>query len=126
MWADEHTSAACRVVVATGEPAIARILAHKLRREGHRITSVADAPALDLALAAGAIDIALVDIVIAGEHAAPIASRVSIGWLAIVDSRDPHAAAQAMRSGAAGLVRTPFKPTEVAAQVATLLTLQPR
>ena len=28
-----------------------------------------------------------------------------------------------MRAGAAGLVRTPFKPTEVAAQVAALLTL---
>ncbi|MHB8490432.1 MAG: hypothetical protein ACYDCS_14160 [Candidatus Dormibacteria bacterium] len=126
MAADESAGPGRRVVIATGEPAIARILSHKLRREGHSITTVADATALDSVLASNSIDIALVDVAIAGESAAPIAARVSTGWLAIIDGREPQAASRAMRSGAAGLVRTPFKPTAVAAQVATLLTLMPR
>ncbi|MBV8194629.1 MAG: hypothetical protein JOY80_03795 [Candidatus Dormibacteraeota bacterium] len=44
-------------------------------------------------------------------------------WLAIVDGRDEPAAMRAMQLGAAGVVRTPFKPTVVAEQVATLLRI---
>ncbi len=114
-----------RVVIATGEPAIARILSHKLSREGHDVSTVSSAPALEDVLGAGTADVALVDLLLAGAGADQIASRVTNGWLAIIDSRQPLLAEHAMNAGAAGLVRTPFKPTEVAAQVATLLTLIP-
>ena len=42
----------------------------------------------------------------------------------MLDSFDPPGTAHAaMHDGAAGIVRLPFKPTAVAAQVATLLSL---
>jgi hypothetical protein len=67
----------------------------------------------------------LIGLQIAGDRANAIGRRLSAGWLAIIDGRQPQLAEPAMHAGAAGLVRTPFKPTEVAAQVATLLTLAP-
>ncbi len=112
-----------RVVIATTEPAIARIISHKLGREGHEVTVVASAQALSDALTGGQLDVALVDLLLAGDDADRIADRVAAGWLAIIDSREPQLADLAMRAGAAGFVRTPFKPTVVAAQVATLLTM---
>lgn len=115
-----------RVAIATGEPAIARILAHKLGREGHKVTVVTSPLALDEVLADGDIDVALVDLLLVGPDADRIAARVAAGWLAIVDSRQPQLATRAMHAGAAGLVCTPFKPTAVAGQVATLLTLVAR
>ncbi len=126
MLGDVQPGARRRVVIATGEPAIARILSHKLGREGHAVTTVATARSLDDALADGGADVALVDILLAGELADGLAARVTTGWLAIVDGRQPLLAERAMRAGAAELVRTPFKPTEVASQVATLLTLVAR
>ena len=112
-----------RVVIATGEPAIARIIGHKLRREGHEVASVATAQGLEEMLEGRTTDVALVDLLLAGGGATGIGDRVACGWLAIVDGRSPELAERAMHAGAAGLVRTPFKPTEVATQVATLLTL---
>ena len=44
-----------------------------------------------------------------------------VGWFAICDHDDEAAAQRAVRAGAAGVIRKPFKPTEVAAQVRTLL-----
>ena len=115
-----------RVVIATGEPAIARIISHKLGREGHDVTTVATAQALESVLDAAMTDVALVDLLVAGAVAGRIGALCAAGWLAIIDGSQPELAEQAMHAGAAGLVRTPFKPTEVAAQVATLLTLLPR
>lgn len=126
MQFDLNTKPRQRIVIATGEPAIARILSHKLNREGHDVSTVASAQTLEFVLQEDAVDVALVDLLLAGATADHIASRVTSGWLAIIDGRQPLLAGRAMRAGAAGLVRTPFKPTEVAAQVATLLTLVPR
>ena len=44
-----------------------------------------------------------------------------VGWFAICDHDDKEAAQRAVRAGAAGVIRKPFKPTVVAAQVRTLL-----
>jgi len=44
-----------------------------------------------------------------------------VGWFAICDHDDEEAAQRAVRAGAAGVIRKPFKPTVVAAQVRTLL-----
>ncbi len=106
------------VVVAVAEPMVGRILAHKLRREGHRVTEVRDAAGAAAALGARP------DVVLLQPHLTPqrpVPARR--GWLAVVDGRDVAAAHVAMREGAAGLVRMPFKPTDVAAQVTTLLAM---
>lgn len=125
MQADLSSGVQRRIVIATPEPAIARILSHKLAREGHDVQSVSTPQALHAAIDTCRIDVALIDLQLAGDETDVIASRLTAGWLAIIDGRQPHLATPAMRAGAAGLVRTPFKPTEVAAQVATLLTLAP-
>jgi len=44
-----------------------------------------------------------------------------VGWFAICEHDDEEGARRAVRAGAAGVIRKPFKPTQVAAQVRTLL-----
>ena len=58
-----------RIVIATPEPAIARILSHKLAREGHDVTSVATPQALEDAIRSRRTDVALIDLQIAGDGA---------------------------------------------------------
>ncbi len=43
------------------------------------------------------------------------------GWLAMLESRAAEEGGRAVRAGAAGVIVKPFKPTAVAAKVATLL-----
>ena len=105
------------VLVAADAPMVVRILGHKLRREGHTVSEARGAAQLAQALQSGGADCAVCDpSLLADASAMP-------PWLAIVDGRDEDACLRAMRLGAAGLVRTPFKPTDVAAQVQTLLAL---
>lgn len=110
-------SARARVLVAADAPMVVAILGHKLRREGHDITEARGAVQAAQAMRSHGFDCAVCE-----------PSLVSDGtpmppWLAIVDGRDDHAGLVAMHQGAAGLVRTPFKPTEVAAQVEALLSI---
>jgi DNA-binding response OmpR family regulator len=109
-----------RVLIAADAPMVRAILAHKLRREGHDVTTVSSGAAARAAQREAGFDCALLDTPLheidpGGVH--PV-------WLAIVDSRDAAAGDAAMRAGAAGLVTLPFKPTDVAAQVTALLELQ--
>jgi DNA-binding NtrC family response regulator len=106
-----------RVLVAADAPMVVGILGHKLRREGHTVTEARGAAQLTHALQTEAFECAVCD--------AALLSDVSglPPWLAIVDGRDDDACLRAMHMGAAGLVRTPFKPTEVASQVAALLAI---
>ena len=124
--ADDGRAAGCVLLIAEPEPMVARILAHKLRREGHDIVVRHDVDAAVSELSD--IDIAL----IACEPGDGVAEKLTraraprCGWFALIDSRDGESALAAMHAGAAGVVRKPFKPTEVAAQVATLLRIADR
>jgi DNA-binding NarL/FixJ family response regulator len=68
-------------------------------------------------------DIALVEVDLGGDSRAWMGSGgpPRVGWFAICDHDDEEAAQRAVRAGAAGVIRKPFKPTVVAAQVRTLL-----
>lgn len=103
-----------RILVVEPDPMVRRILADKLQREGYEITASSTLPA-----DAGGYDAAL----IAGEVPAPVPHH---GWLAICEADDPAAALAAVRAGAAGVVRKPFKPTAVAEQVRHLLAMVTR
>jgi DNA-binding NtrC family response regulator len=113
------------VLIAVEEPMVARILEHKLRREGHSVRCVREAALLQAALRDEAPDVLLVSVPLLEPGMLQDESmRPRAGWLLLVNSFDkPDAAHQAMHAGAAGIVRMPFKPTVVAAQVATLLSL---
>lgn len=106
-----------RIVIAATQPMVGRILAHKLRREQHDVVVTVDARAAQQQLSAG-VDAALVDSELLAEL-----DGIAVPWLAIVEGRDAAAAERAMAAGAAGLVRTPFKPTAVAEEVRVLLRL---
>ena len=106
------------LLILEGEPMVGRILEHKLRREGHAVTWLR-APGG----ATPETDIALVEVDLGGDSRAWMGSGgpPRVGWFAICDHDDEEAAQRAVRAGAAGVIRKPFKPTEVAAQVRTLL-----
>ncbi len=106
------------LLILEGEPMVGRILEHKLRREGHAVTWLRAA-----APAAPETDVALVEVDLGGDSRAWMAGGAAprVGWFAICDHDDEEAAQRAVRAGAAGIIRKPFKPTEVAAQVRTLL-----
>ena len=106
------------LLLVESEPLVGRILAHKLRREGHAVT-------WQRAPEAGtpASDVALVEVGRGGGSIAWTtgAAAPRVGWLAICEQDDDEGARRAVRAGAAGVIRKPFKPTEVAAKVRTLL-----
>lgn len=123
-----------RILVAADAPMVVGILGHKLRREGHEVVAARGAAQLRRALGEGAYDCAVCEAALLDEVSDRTADNtggpvqreqaaVPRSWLAIVDGRDEAAALRAVRAGAAGVVRTPFKPTAVAAQVATLLAV---
>jgi len=110
-------SASARVLVAADAPMVVGILGHKLRREGHEVTEARGAAQAAQALRSHGFDCAVCDPSLVSD-VTPMPP-----WLAIVDGRDDRAGLDAMHLGAAGLVRTPFKPTAVAAQVEALLSI---
>ena len=110
-------STPARVLVAADAPMVVGILGHKLRREGHEVTEARGSAQTAHALRSHPFDAAVCEPSLVNDVTA------MPPWLAIVDGRDDRAGLDAMHLGAAGLVRTPFKPTDVAAQVATLLSI---
>ncbi|HBV93324.1 MAG TPA: hypothetical protein DEG26_01245, partial [Chloroflexi bacterium] len=100
------------LLILEGEPMVGRILEHKLRREGHAVTWLR-APGG----ATPETDIALVEVDLGGDSRAWMGSGgpPRVGWFAICDHDDEEAAQRAVRAGAAGVIRKPFKPTVVAA-----------
>lgn len=110
-------SPSARVLVAADAPMVVGILGHKLRREGHEVTEARGPVQAAQALRSHGFDAAVCEPSLVSELI------VMPPWLAIVEGRDDRAGLDAMHMGAAGLVRTPFKPTAVAAQVAALLSI---
>ena len=110
-------SASARVLVAADAPMVVGILGHKLRREGHEVTEARGAVQVEQAMRSHEFDMAVCEPSLVSD-ATPMPP-----WLAIVDGSDDRAGLEAMHMGAAGLVRTPFKPTAVAAQVTALLSI---
>lgn len=110
-----------RVLVAADAPMVVGILGHKLRREGHEVHTARGRDEARRALAGAVFDCAVYDAGLLEGSATPAAPPCP--WLAIVDGRDRGAALDAMHAGAAGIVATPFKPTDVAAQVTALLSM---
>jgi DNA-binding response OmpR family regulator len=113
------------VLIAEDEPMIGRILAEKLTREGYKVLRTATIEGLMSALAIS--DVALVDATLDGDGIdamqglAAAAIHPRAGWFAMVESRAADQGIRAVRAGAAGVIIKPFKPTSVAAKVATLL-----
>ncbi len=113
------------MLIAEDEPMIGRILSEKLTREGYAVTRAATIEALRLAMAA--VDIALVDATLDGDgisamqELAGAGVRPHVGWFALLEARASADGARAVLAGAAGVIIKPFKPTAVAAKVATLL-----
>jgi len=124
------SDAAARVVIAADEPMVARILEHKLRREGHAVRWVLDSATLWRLLDDDGADVLLVDAGLDRGGIALMEERTRdgclprAGWFAIVEARDIASQQRAMHAGAVGLVVKPFRPSDVARQVATLLSLR--
>ncbi len=118
------------VLIVEDEPMIGRILADKLTREGYVVSRAATIEALTAALAFA--DIALVDSTLdadgidAMSRLAGAGVRPRAGWFAMLESRAADEGGRAVLAGAAGVIIKPFKPTAVAAKVATLLATMAR
>jgi DNA-binding response OmpR family regulator len=113
------------VLIAEDEPMIGRILSEKLTREGYTVRRAAGVRSLGAELPR--CDIALVDATLDGDgidamrDLARDGVRPRAGWFAMLESRAAAEGMRAVDAGAAGVIIKPFKPTAVAAQVATLL-----
>ncbi len=113
------------MLIVEDEPMIGRILAEKLTREGYAVSRATTIEALSAALSTA--DVALVDCTLDGDgiDAMSRLARMGIhpraGWFAMLESRAANDGGRAVLAGAAGVILKPFKPTAVAAQVATLL-----
>ena len=113
------------VLIVEDEPMIGRILAEKLTREGYTVSRASTIAALRAAVAS--VDVALVDSTLDGDgidamRVLAVASvRPRAGWFALIESRDAADGDRAVLASAAGVIIKPFKPTAVAAKVATLL-----
>src|SRR5215472_2162541 len=111
------------LLIVEDEPMIARILEHKLRREGWEVRTCDSAAAAERALGERAVEVALVDATLERDGLAWAQTLAEAGllprdgWLALVEARDPAATGRALGHGAAGVVVKPFKPTAVAAEV---------
>jgi DNA-binding response OmpR family regulator len=113
------------MLIVEDEPMIGRILAEKLSREGYAVSRATTIEALGAALSMA--DVALVDRTLDGDGIDAMRSLAArgvhprAGWFAMLESRDADDGGRAVQAGAAGVIIKPFKPTAVAAQVATLL-----
>jgi DNA-binding response OmpR family regulator len=113
------------VLIVEDEPMIGRILAEKLTREGYTISRAVTIDGLRAAL--GSADVALVDSTLDGDGIDAMLALASdgirprAGWFAMLESRAADDGGRAVLAGAAGVIIKPFKPTAVAAKVATLL-----
>jgi DNA-binding response OmpR family regulator len=113
------------VLIAEDEPMIGRILAEKLAREGHAVSRTATIEGLRATVAC--VDVALVDTTLDGDGIdamlalAGAGVRPRVGWFAMLENRNAVDGERAVLAGAAGVILKPFKPTAVAAKVATLL-----
>ena len=111
------------LLIVEDEPMIARILEHKLRREGWAVRTCDSTAAAELVLRDGPVEVALVDATLERDGLAWAGALAESGmlprgaWLALIEARDPAASGRALGHGAAGVVVKPFKPTAVAAEV---------
>jgi two-component system nitrogen regulation response regulator GlnG len=118
---------AAEVLIVEDEPMIGRILEHKLRREGHSVRWAKSAAQAQRLLLAGPADVALIDVTLEIDGIDWAGSLPALGlgprvaWLALVGRRVAASEPRALDHGAANVVRKPFKPTLVAAEVARLL-----
>lgn len=118
------TTVVGHILIVEDEPMIARILDHKLTREGHTISWVKTAEKMVAAIAKGDVDLALVDVTLEVDGidaAAAMAIHPTAGWVALTEVRRESDRARALAAGATSVVTKPFKPTQVAAEVARLL-----
>ena len=117
------------VLVVEDEPMIGRILTEKLTREGYAVTRATSIEELTAHLPSA--DIALVDATLDGDGIDAMLDltragvRPRAGWFAMLENRAAEDGARAVSAGAAGVILKPFKPTAVAAKVATLLAAAP-
>lgn len=113
-----------RILVVEDEPNISGIILFKLRREGHDVRLVEDAPGAVAAAREQASEVILLDSTLPGGDAFDILADLAAG-AAIVMMTELHDATtpgRALAAGAAATVRKPFKPTVLAHLVDRLAT----
>jgi DNA-binding response OmpR family regulator len=108
------------VLVLEGEPSIAGIVSHKLRREGHAVRCEAELPEVGRLFAGWKPDVVLLDLELDPALAllSDLAQRFPV--LVLTEFRDGDTPGRALRAGAAATIEKPFKPTVLARVVARL------
>ena len=111
-----------RVLVVEDEPNISSIIMFKLRREGHEVLLLEDAPGAADAARRHRADLVLLDSTLPGGDAFEILEELASRTRTVMmtEFRDQATPARALAAGAAATIQKPFKPTVLAHLVARL------
>ena len=112
-----------RVLVVEDEPNIASIIVFKLEREGHEVRCESTAAAAGTAAQALEADLVLLDSTLPDGDAFDLLASLKEGCAVVMmtEFRDQVSPKRALAGGAAATVEKPFKPTQLARLVATLV-----
>jgi two-component system phosphate regulon response regulator OmpR len=120
-----HAADVVHVLVVDDDPRIRQMLARYFEQEGYRVAVAADGAGLRAQLAAGAIDIVLLDVVMPGEDgltlAREIRARSDVGIIMLTGRGEMLDRVVGLEIGADDYIAKPFHLREVLARVKSVL-----
>ncbi|MGE0717121.1 MAG: response regulator [Alphaproteobacteria bacterium] len=113
------------ILLVEDDREIRGLVADLLRREGYQVLAVADAPAMDVAIARRLPDFAILDLMLPGEDGLSVCRRLrgrgNLPILIVTAKGDPVDRVVGLELGADDYVVKPFDPRELLARVRALL-----
>lgn len=113
------------ILLVEDDDEVRRLVSGLIEKEGYRVTAVADAKAMDAAIAAAAPDLVILDVMLPGEDGLSICRRLrltlSVPILMLTAKSDEIDRVLGLEMGADDYLVKPFGPRELVARIRALL-----